>query len=229
MRSLGALAAVFIAAGLAGCVVGRPFVNSSMDFNEGKMHQLMVNGDIAGVADAVTAIMKERGAVIVKRREFSDGALILSFRQEEERVRGARAKTSSRHFGSSKALTLGSSTTDVAYESVFFGSLYYVELNAAGERVTVEAVGLPVVQGRTACPELVNARFRACKPAQSSSEDSFAREVSDKLGVNVAGRKEADTIGGLMAELQSKKWVNQYSGGEQARPSPASPAPPSDW
>src|SRR5437868_14294663 len=87
MRHALALAAAVFA---AGCQHARPFDNSSADFNKGKPHDAKLRASVDDVAGEIAAVMQERGAPIVRRRETAPGTLVLSFKKNAERAVGAK-------------------------------------------------------------------------------------------------------------------------------------------
>jgi hypothetical protein len=187
-----------------GCATGLPFVNSTLDFNNGQTHQLTVTGRLDAVADVVASIMTERGAALLKRRVPENGALVLSFRRDLERQSGSTSTGTANH-------GWGGVHIETTNEFVGYGSLYYVELRSRAGQVDIEAVGLPIIDGRTACPDLVRARYRDCKPAESSSVSSFVHEQENSTGIRANGAREADVLSGLLAEMARKKWIEIYS------------------
>lgn len=185
-----------------GCATGRPFVNSTLDFNNGQAHKLTVSARIHAVADTVASIMTTRGALLVKRRVPQGGSVVLSFRHELERQTGSISTPYGRLMTEhNQNLWVNDETKNVFVD---YGSLYYVELTARADHVDIVAVGLPSFEGRTACPELVRQRYRDCKPAQASSSEGFAKEMETANGIRADGAREADMVTGLLAELQVK-------------------------
>lgn len=190
--------------------VGAPFINSSIDFNRGEMHHLILQGDPELIEEGVISIMNERGASLIRHRETSRGSTVLSFRTERERERGRDGSTVGlsvgRLFGSPVVVAGSESTVDY----VEFGGLFYVELASSGETTTISVLGLPVVDGVTACPSLARQLFRVCEPAVARSGD-FAEVVFRTRGVSVDGAREAEFVRGVFAELQRKKWRDLYA------------------
>lgn len=198
----------------AGCVpvLGRAFENSSADYNEGELHELVTAGDLETVADAVVAIMESSGATFVQRKVSSAGSvLVLSFRVSVERVVGERSRSSrvysppTRWF---RAGTVSSSTVTTA-DYVAYGAFFYVQLRRSGRNVVIDAIGLPVVDGLTACPQLVMP-FRICRPAASRGAVAFSENVRKKIGITVSGAKEAEVLTGLLGQLQRKRWQDAF-------------------
>lgn len=195
-----------------GCAAGRPFTNSSIDFNRGEQHRLVLKGDFDAVQDAVASVMAERHATLYRRRHTDRGSVVLSFRVEAERKRGSRSSGGAFSIGSYVA-----SEVVTTNEYLKFGALYFLEFTRAGGTVSVEALGLPVVDGYTACPAVARERYIECTEFAATSTQGFAEAAEEEYGVSVDGAREAAMISGLFAELQRKKWRDAYS------PAPAEP------
>ncbi len=190
---------------------GRAFDNSSVDFNGNNIHRFRTPGDHETVVDAVVTIMEASGASLVKRRESSRGSVILSFRVAVDRVVGSRSSTAGVYSAPSRWFRVGtfgaSTTTSVDY--VAYGALFYFELMPIRGGVEIEALGLPVVDGLTACP-LAAEYYRDCRAALSPGELDFAENVQRRSGISVSGAKEAEVITGLWAQLKRKHWQDAF-------------------
>ena len=95
---------------------------------------------------------------------------VLSFREESQRAVGAEIVRG----------PLGGTPTGIKTEYVDFGSLYYVELSLSDRSTVVQAIGLPVVDGVTACPVIAQRLYRDCQPAPASGSDSYADEAEER-------------------------------------------------
>ena len=189
-----------------GCVHGRPFSNSSIDFNRGQQHRLVLKGHLDAIEEAVASVMAERHATLYRRRITDRNSTVLSFRVEQERRRGSRSQGGAFLVGR-HALITDEATTD---EYLKFGSLYYVEFARSGESVIIEALGLPVVDGYTSCPTVARARYIECNVFAAQSSQSFADTAEQDYGVSVNGARESEMISGLFAELQRSRWRDTY-------------------
>ncbi|MEW5742748.1 MAG: hypothetical protein AB1938_27780 [Myxococcota bacterium] len=193
----------------AGCVAhGRPFTNSSVDFNGGRFHRLQTPGELETVADAVVAIMEESNATLVKRRTTKRETLVLSFRSVFEKDASAPARPGAPNEWFPRGTF--NSETPAHGEYVAYGAFFYVELSRLEEGgVEVRALGLPVVDGLTSCPPVV-APYRECEPEEALGPDSFADHVERVSDLSVTGEKEAEVLTGLLAQLQRKKWQDRF-------------------
>lgn len=198
---------------LLGCTpkLGRAFDNSSVDFNGQNLHRFRTPGDPETVADAVVTIMEASGASLVKRRDSSRGSVILSFRVAVERVVGGRSSTSGVYSAPSRWFRAGSfgSSTTTTIDYVAYGALFYFELVPIQGGVELEALGLPVIDGVTACPLAADA-YRDCRPMLPRGEAGFAENVQRRSGISVSGAKEAEVISGVWAQLKRKRWQDVF-------------------
>ena len=194
---------------LCGCetVRGRPFTNSSVDFNDGRRHGLRTPGNVETVAEAVVSVMEDSGTRLVKRRDQKSGAVVLAFKATAERATGASSVSTSIYVPPTRWFRAGTFSSEGASRTTYvaYGGHFYVEVRPRDGGIEVTAIGLPVIDGLTACPEEVE-RYRACKPTRAPMGHSFATEVREQTGIDVRGRKEADILSGLMAQLQRKRW-----------------------
>jgi hypothetical protein len=197
----------------SGCVFGRSFQNSSADHNNGRLHMFQTPGELETVADAVVSIMESSGATLVKRRETSVGTVVLSFRVSVERVSGSRSESTGLYTQPSRWFRAGTFNTQSITQTdyIAYGALFYVELVPLEQLVELRALGLPVIDGMTACPTLV-ARYRTCRPVPSGSPQSVAEVVSKRTGISVTGAKEAEVITGLFGQLKRKRWQDAFKG-----------------
>ncbi|MCC6336424.1 MAG: hypothetical protein IT380_20860 [Myxococcales bacterium] len=197
---------------VAACVThGRPFNNSSVDFNGGRFHRLQTPGELETVADAVVAIMEESNASLVKRRTTKRQTVVLSFRQSIERAAGTTTEATSAP-ASSEWFPAGTFNSETATRADYlaYGAFFYVELTRLDEGgVEVSAVGLPVVDGLTSCPQVVSP-YRECRPEEAPGPDSFSDHVERVSDISVTGEKEAEVLTGLLAQLQRKKWQDRF-------------------
>ena len=186
-----------VAVWTTGCATGKPFVDSTLDHNGGRMNSRSVQGSVDAVAANVIRLGKERGLVLVKKRETQRGTMVLSLKQDISRVRGFETDSVGGYykgFGASH-----SSTSVVEVES---GSLFYVELSPASDEILVEMVGLPAVEGVVSCPPLVQQRYRQCVPAEGFAHGvSFRNSMEVDLGVRLDARRERDVVTGILGEL----------------------------
>jgi len=205
---------VGVAVLLAGCtpVLGRAFTNSSADFNRAAMHRIKTPGELETVADAVVSIMESSGATLVRRKTSSSGStLVLSFRVSVERVVGTRSTSTGAYAAPSRWFRIGTinSSTVTTANYVAYGAIFYVQLNSDDRSVELQAIGLPVVDGLTACPALV-IPYRLCTPGRARGSAAFADDVRWRTGITVSGAKEAEVLSGLLAQLQRKRWQDTF-------------------
>jgi hypothetical protein len=206
---------------LSGCAStkGRPFDNCSADFNEGRLHRLQTPGDLESVADAVVTIMESSGASLVRRRTTKRDSLVLSFRIAVERLARTRSSSTGIYSAPSRWFRTGlfSANTITSAEYVAYGALFYVELTAIPGGVELQGVGLPVVDGVTACPAVVSP-YRECQPARPTGEESFAEHVGHRSKLSVTGAKEAEVLTGLLGQLQRKTWQQRFKASSSGPP-----------
>lgn len=186
------------------CVAGRPFLNSSADFNSGRAQRIVIQGERELVEEAITTIIAERGGILARRRQLGTGATLLSFRREIERLAGTTTSSTSVAGASGP-----SSVANTEFDYLSYGSLYYVEVSGPGGAVVVEVVGLPVVDGVTACPTFLRERdYRDCiaRAPPDTTEESYAEWASRRYDVPSNGRRESEFIASVFAELSRKKW-----------------------
>lgn len=102
-----------------------------------------------------------------------------------------------------------SSVAKTEFDYLSYGSLYYVEVSGPAGSVVVEVVGLPVVDGVTACPSFLRERdYRDCiapKPPNETGE-SYEEWATRRYDVPSSGRRESEFIASVFAELSRKKW-----------------------
>ncbi|MCA3011463.1 MAG: hypothetical protein INH41_03590 [Myxococcaceae bacterium] len=186
------------------CVAGSPFLNSSLDFNRGRPQRVVIQGERELVEEALITIFNEREGLLARRRQLGTGATLLSFRREIERVAGTTTSSSSVVGGFAT-----SSVANTEFDYLSYGSLYYVEVSGPAGSVVVEVVGLPVVEGVTACPTLLRERdYRDCiaQPPPNTTGESYADWATRQFDVPSNGRRESEFIAGVFAELSRKKW-----------------------
>ena len=190
---------------------GRPFDNSSIDFNDANLQRLRTPGELETVADAVASVMESSHASLVKRRATSRGSVVLSFRLAVERVVGSRSTSSGIYAAPNRWFRIGTfgAQTTTAIDYVAYGALFYVELFPIAGGVEIQALRLPVVDGVTSCPSVAS-RYRDCHPAPPPGQLSFAANVNNRSGISVSGAKEAEVISGLWAQLQRKRWQDAF-------------------
>ena len=148
--------------------------------------------------------MESNGAKLVERRGSSDSCLVLSFRASAERVLGSRSSTAG-----SYSRRASSSETATTQDYVAYGGLFFVELCASSFGAELQAIGLPVIEGQTACPKLAT-RYVSCSPVPASGGRDFADGVQRWKGISVKGRQEAELLTGLLAQLQRKQWQDVF-------------------
>ena len=208
---------VLVAAGAllsSGCVpvLGRAFENSSADYNDGDMHEMRTPGEMETVADAVVSVMESSGATFVQRKASSSGSvLVLSFRVSVERVVSSRSRTSGSYSAPTRWFRAGtvSSSTVTTADYVAYGALFYVQLRSVGTDVLLQAIGLPVIDGVTACPQHA-IPFRICQAARARGRVAFADDTQNRTGITVSGAKEAEVLTGLLGQLQRKRWQDAF-------------------
>lgn len=186
------------------CVAGSPFLNSSLDFNRGRPQRVVIQGERELVEEALITIITERGGLLARRRQLGSGATLLSFRREIERVAGTT--TSSTSVAGSYGV---SSVANTEFDYLSYGSLYYVEVSGSAGAVVVEVIGLPVVDGVTACPTFLRERdYRDCiaRAPPDTTEESYAEWATRRYDVPSNGRRESEFIASVFAELSRKKW-----------------------
>jgi hypothetical protein len=97
----------------------------------------------ATVADAVVSVMESNGALLVKRKDASDGStLVLSFRVSVQRVTGSHSTSSGFYSGPSRWFRAGAinSSTVTTADYVAYGAFFYVQLRGSGRHVVIDAV-----------------------------------------------------------------------------------------
>lgn len=216
MRTLVLFAVLFTSA----CATqqGRPFDNSSVDFNGRRLQRMETVGEYETIVDAIVSIMESRGATLVKRRERTPGMTVLSFRM-----------SSGRSYLPQKRFRPGtfSGRRETYADYVAWGGFYYVELAPTTQGATIQAIGLPMVDGLTACaPQALT--WRECTPVEAASSEDFADSVHRRGRVDVRGVKESEVIAGLFSHLGLKRWQDYFRASLQSGQTRQPPPNPAD-
>ncbi len=208
---------------------GRPFDNSSVDFNGRRVQRMETVGEYETIVDAIVSIMESRGAMLVKRRERSPGMTVLSFRIAAVRLASTTTVSSGTYVGPARWFPVGtfSGRRQTYADYVSYGGLYYVELAPTPRGASIQALGLPVVDGLTACPHQA-LTWRECAPAQAVSAEDFADAVRRRGRVDVRGMKESEIIAGLFSHLGLKRWQDYFRASLQSGETRQPPPNPAD-
>ncbi|MBW2736878.1 MAG: hypothetical protein JRH20_31225 [Deltaproteobacteria bacterium] len=167
------------------CVVGQmpkePFLASSLDKNGARYHQLLLDGGVRQISGRLITLAKEREMVLVQQRRCGAKGCELAFRSKPVDRRVLRG-TSSRHLS--------------------YYSRYFFRLVRKGDKVEVSSVGLPVLDGRMACPQaakpLVTCRLEKLTHHRNKT---LVASVRAEWGYDVSGQNEAELLTGMLAEL----------------------------
>ncbi len=170
----------------AACTAPARFTASSVDRNSGALHATVVKADLEKAIARATHAAESRGLALLKRRQRTDGSVVVSFTAEvETRVlrdeRGAPTGETHRH-----------------------ESRYWFRFSARTDgTTTLTVLGVPSFDGQVACPPLLNERFAVCEPPDVGARvgDSVADSVWRDWRLDVSGRVEADTITAIFGQL----------------------------
>jgi hypothetical protein len=161
------------------------FVKSSLDHNLGKPHRLTLEGgDLAGVADRLIGLARQRDLALVQQLGCGHGGpgCSLAFRGKpvDRRIfRGTQSQTMS------------------------YYSRYFVTIEHRGGKIRLSAVGVPVLGGEMSCPPGLRKRARCTAPRlRRPSGSTLVAAVKREWGYDVSGANEAETLQGLLAELE---------------------------
>ena len=171
-----------------------PWVSSSLDFNGGRAHRIVLkNTDAQAVVKRIAPIAEKRDVVIV----FSS---CKSEQCDFSMKRKTQPATSSEAGGYAGKtwVSLASSATNATFSSQFFG-----RCSSTDDGTVLEMLGAPVMNDMVGCPKALE-KLRRCKLTNVgiNNSESVPEVVSAQFGVDVSGHVEAEIITGIFTELQ---------------------------
>jgi hypothetical protein len=173
------------------------FIASSLSLNQGRPHRALLEESVAVVVDNVIALAKQRDLTLVKQERCTAQRCELVFRGKP---------VDRRIFRGTASLTLA------------YYSRYFVTVAQAGSRASFSAVGLPVVGGEMACPAAVQPSLRCRAPLLNRHADAdLATSVRREWGYDITGALEAETLQGLVVELQRTRGALRPVAGPRGR------------
>ncbi|MBI2519210.1 MAG: hypothetical protein HYV97_02285 [Bdellovibrio sp.] len=191
-----------------------PFTHSSLDFNQGKAHQLSLkNVSPEDATKKLIKVGKDRKFSIVKK-ECSDNECLVVFKSETVN----KSQTFSTGGGESGYKnTYNSSTQKYEYKwdntrtpaqvSTVNQELFskvFVKLKKTDKGTEMEFVGVPVVRQYMSCPSMLSEKFEKCEvhPFAVTPGQTPAQSFRAHWAVDISGQQEAEAIQGIIAEVE---------------------------
>jgi hypothetical protein len=157
-------------------------VASSLSLNQGRPHRALLDDSVPTVVDNVILLAKQRELTLVKQDSCTAQRCELVFRGKP---------VDRRIFRGTASLTLA------------YYSRYFVTVEQAQDKTGLSAVGLPVLGGEMSCPPAVQPTLRCRAPLLNRHADAdLATSVRREWGYDITGALEAETLQGLIVELQ---------------------------
>ena len=171
-----------------------PWLSSSLDFNTGRAHRLILkNTEPQSVVKRIATLAEKRDVIIVFS-SCKDDVCEFSMKRKPQTATSVDAGG----YSGKKWVSLSVSATSATFSSQFFGRV------AATDAGTVlEMLGAPVMNDTVGCPPALE-KLRRCKltAVGVKNAESVPEVVSAQFGVDVTGHVEAEIISVIFTELK---------------------------
>ncbi|HEX5749343.1 MAG TPA: hypothetical protein VFZ09_24145 [Archangium sp.] len=167
-----------------------------------KRSHLVLTGTTDDAARRFSELFSKRGFQVTDRQKRKNGATLYVFK-------GQRAALT----------TVTGNSTVVSGSTSTVGSTFYVLLTPQGDTTKAQLFGKPTLNGSEVCSDEAPAWVPACV------EDVYAGVAWDGLD-QMTGREEAETLRGMMLELELAASSGPGSPVVTAEPQTSEPAPP---
>lgn len=171
-----------------------PWVSSSLDFNGGRAHRIVLkNTDPLSLVKRIAPIAEKRDVVIVFSSCKDEGCEFSMKRKPQT----ATSNEAGGYLGK-EWVSLSSSSTNATFSSQFFG-----RATRSASDTVLEMLGAPVMNDVVGCPPALE-ELRRCRRTAVGvrNADSVPDVVKAQFGVDVSGHAEAEIITGIYTELR---------------------------
>jgi hypothetical protein len=171
-----------------------PWVTSSMDSNQGRVHRVVLKDEEPqSVVKRIAAIAEKRDVIIVFSACKGDSCDFSMKRKAE-----TRSSADAGGYVGRKWVSFANSTTNATFGSQFFGRAMKTDSGTS-----LEMLGAPTMNEMVGCPTTLE-KLRRCKRASVGirNSESVTEVASAQFGVDLSGHVEAEIISGIFTELQ---------------------------
>lgn len=171
-----------------------PWLSSSLDFNTGRAHRLILKNTEPQSAVKRIATLAEKRDVIIVFSSCKDDVCEFSMKRKPQTATSVEAGG----YSGKKWVSLSVSATNATFSSQFFG-----RASATDAGTVLEMLGAPVMNETVGCPPALE-KLHRCKltAVGVKNSESVPEVVSAQFGVDVTGHVEAEIISGIYTELK---------------------------